>query len=144
VTSGLISASGLMLLNVRYLSVLGRLSILFLATLVILNLVVWLLYLFGQAEPDLNRGFQFLLHPAMLLLIAGIGHILPILHMGAVFLSGDLETSIITTPLFRVGLGLMLMAGSACQKIGVVMAAGFFRPIWIDAEIRDNTLTQRP
>ena len=133
VTSGLVSAGGLLLLNARHLAVLDRLPILMLASLVLLNLAVWLRYLFGRTEDGCNWGIQFLRRPVLLLFIAGMGHLLPILHMGAILLSGDLGTSIVATDLFRVGSGLLLIAGSACQKIGIVLAAGFHRPIVIEA-----------
>jgi DMSO reductase anchor subunit len=138
VTSGLMSACGLLLLNVRQLSALDRLSILCLALMVLLNLAAWLLYLFGRTESDSNRGFKFLRHPAMLLLIAGLGHLLPLLYLGGVLFSGDSEPSTVAASLFRVGSGLMLLAGGVGQKIGIVLAAGYHRPIFIDTVFRDS------
>ena len=138
VTSGLMSACGLLLLNVRQLSALDRLPILCLALLVLLNLAAWFFFLFGRSESDSNRGFQFLRHPAMLMLIAGLGHLLPLLHLGSVFFSGDSEPSTVAASLFRVGSGLMLLAGGVGQKIGIVLAAGYHRPIFIDTVFRDS------
>ncbi len=141
VTSGLMSACGLLLLNVRQISALGRLPILFLAALVMLNLAAWLFYLFGRLEPDSNRGFKFLRHPAMLMLVVGLGHVLPFLYLGVVFLSGDNQAGNLVASFFRVGSGLMLLAGGMCQKIGIVLAAAYLRPLSIDAVFTDRAST---
>ena len=137
-TSGLMTAAGVLLLAVGNIPISDRLPMLLLLFIIVVNLALWILFLYGNTEVSANRGIKFLRRPALLLIIAGIGHLLPVLYLGVVFISGSIEPSSVTASFYRVGSGMMLLGGGACQKIGMVIAAGFFRPILIDSACTDN------
>lgn len=137
ITSGLTTAWGLLLLIIRQLPTENRSSIFIVILFAAVNLITWLVFVCGSAS-DSNRGLEFLRRPSILLLIGGLGHLLPILFLSVVFLLGDVKNIDVMTSLFYTGAGLMLIGGGVCQKVGVVIAAGYFRSMHLDVQIDDN------
>ena len=137
ITSGLTTACGLLLIIIRQLPTENRFPIFIVILLAAVNLITWLVFVYG-GNSNSNRGIEFLRRPSILLLIGGIGHLLPIIFLSVVFLLGDVKNSDVIPSFFYVGAGLMLIGGGACQKVGVVVAAGYFRSMRLDVEIDDN------
>lgn len=130
ITSGFTTGSGLMLVLT-----LGRLHgspggvslpLLSLAA-VILNLAVWLLYV-RTPDETFQRATGALRRQNALVLTVGLGHLLP-----ALLLLIALPTSTAgATPLqsgAAVLAGLAILVGGASQKAGIILEAGYLRPI---------------
>lgn len=137
ITSGLTTACGLLSIFIPPLSTGSRLPIVVVMFFAAMNLITWLVFL-NKGTSDSNRGLEFLRRPSILLLIGGIGHLLPILFFGVVFLLGNGESRGVMTSLLSASAGLMLLGGGVCQKIGVVIAAGYFRSMLLDSHIEDS------
>lgn len=144
VTSGLATGSGLMLL----LTALGRrtlesdpsLSLPLLRggqgwgeqavglTCVILNLVLWLLYL-RWSDDAFQSATAVLRRPNALLLTVGVGHLLPALLLVLILVLPGLDTGIGFSRIAMALAGLALVVGGVSQKAGIILEAGYLRAI---------------
>ncbi|MBC2709793.1 MAG: dimethyl sulfoxide reductase anchor subunit [Desulfosarcina sp.] len=129
VTSGFMTACGLFLLNTQSHSRMTKLPVVIFLICTFFSLVVWLLYLFGRRGNDFKKAVNFLRRPVSLLLIVGIGHIIPLFLLFSIFLSTDVENASLLSAVLRLVSGLMLIVGGASQKVGIILAAGYYRGI---------------
>jgi len=134
VTSGILAACGLVLINTHADSATAKLPTLFFIVFSICNLLLWGLYLFGKRGESFKKSVSFLKRPFALLLIGGLGHIVPLCSMLLIFLSiGSDRFALPVEGLYLLSGGLLFF-GSVCQKIGIILAAGYYRPIVFKAD----------
>ncbi|WP_155306393.1 dimethyl sulfoxide reductase anchor subunit [Desulfosarcina widdelii] len=134
VTSGMIAANGLVLINTHADSATAKIPTLFFIVFSFCNLLLWGFYLFGQCREEFRKSVDFLRRPFALLLIGGLGHIVPLCFMLLLFLSiGSDRFALLSQGLYLISGGLLFF-GSVCQKIGIILAAGYYRPIVFQAD----------
>ena len=136
VTSGFVTASGLVLLNTRDYFWLTSFPMVFILFITILNLFIWVAYLWCRGD-HFKKAVSFLRHPVILLLIVGIGHLVPMFFLLAMHVFTGVENVTIMPVFFHIVSGMMLIIGGVGQKIGIVLAAGFLRPIFLKPEKTD-------
>ena len=128
VTSGLMTACGLALLNTHPYSATLTIPTNAIFIFAILNLVVWFFYL-RLGRGQFNPSVAFLQRPLILSLIVFIGHLLPMMILWSMPWVANVQNSASLIVVLRIASGLMLIVGGVSQKIGIVFAAGFFRPM---------------
>jgi phenylacetyl-CoA:acceptor oxidoreductase 26-kDa subunit len=91
----------------------------------VLNAVVWAVYL---ATPDkgFQRATEALRRPGSIVRALGVGHLLPAALL-AVVLSGNISGA--PQLALEVVAGLALIYGGVSQKFGIIIEAGYLRPI---------------
>lgn len=127
VTSGLMTACGFILLNMRGHLGLTRLSLSVFLFFIFANLLCWLLYLFGRNDNDFKQTVKFLRRPLLLMAIVVVGHILPFLHFFSLFIFDGAENTLLSSAVLGSITGLTLVGCGVAQKAGIIMAAGSFR-----------------
>ena len=129
VASGFMTASGLHLLNARISAGNAGLPVLIFLVLILLNLFVWLVYLYWNHDSDFLQAIKALRRPASLLVSVVFGHLMPFILILSIAVFGDFDDN---SPLFAVIhtiSGLALIVGGASQKTGIILKAGYFRGI---------------
>jgi DMSO reductase anchor subunit len=129
VTSGFMTACGLVLLNTQIFSGMDSLPVLISLICIFLNLVVWLLYLYWYHDNDFQEAVKSMRYPISLLVIVGIGHLIPFVLLFSVAVSGDFENGSQLLAVIRVVSGLALIVGGISQKSGIILKAGYYRAI---------------
>lgn len=95
---------------------------------VVLNLVVWLLYL-RRAGDDFQEATQALRRPDALILMVGVGHLLPVLLLLLALLASGPDAGVGFQNIAAALAGLAMMAGGVSQKAGIILEAGYLRAI---------------
>jgi hypothetical protein len=129
VTSGLMTAWGLILLNTQIISGMASLLLVILLICIFLNLVVWLLYLYWDHDADFQEAVKALRRPVAVLVSVGLGHLFPFFLLLSIFVSGDFEDSSPLLAMVRIISGLALIVGSVSQKTCIILKAGYYRGI---------------
>jgi len=129
ITSGFMTACGLLLLNTRFHSGIDTLPMMIFLVCIFLNSIVWLLYLYWYHDDDFKEATWFLRHPVMVLVILGVGHLIPIILLSTIVVLGNAENGFELSVIFSVISGLFLVFGGANIKAGVILAAGYYRKI---------------
>lgn len=129
-TSGFALGAGLTLL----LSVLSdlNLGLDFIATgliILILDVAVWLTYLFRNHDSSFREATDFLRRPAALIRIIGIGHVLPILLLSPFLWEEVFDAGITSRKIILAFAGLTILAGGVRQKVYIVLWANYLRGI---------------
>jgi len=132
-TSGFMTACGLVLLNTRIYSGTDSLLPVVFLICIFLNLVAWLLYLTRHHDNDFKKAVKFMRHPALLLVIVGIGHLVPFVLLFSVVVFGHVENGSKLLAVFHVLSGLALIVGGFGQKAGIILTAGYYKGIDIKA-----------
>lgn len=120
VTSAFATGSGLMLL----LSTPGRETAAIALASAVLNLAVWLAYLYGSRDPAFRKATATLRGRASLLFVAGLGHALPALLLVPVAM-GLREHAGLAVALA----GASMIFGGLLQKAAIIFKAGYLRAI---------------
>lgn len=128
-TSGFTTGSGLILLTG-----LGRLAPIFSSLViglicVILNLVMWLLYLLRSHDAAFWKATEPLRRPKALIFSVGISHILPALLLAFLLVIPGLDTAVGLRHVLTTLTGLVLIVGGINQKGGIIQKAGYLRGI---------------
>ena len=131
VTSGLMTACGFFLLNMRGQLGLAKPLMTVFLFIIVLNLIFWLLYLFGKRDQDFKAGVKFLRRPLLLTAIAVFGHLVPAVHL---FLIASTEMVLLSSAVLGSITGLVLVGCGSAQKAGIIMAAGSFRSLVLHAD----------
>ncbi|MCK4822343.1 dimethyl sulfoxide reductase anchor subunit [bacterium] len=129
VTSGFMTACGLVLLNTQIQSGMAGLPAVISLICIFLNLVVWLLYLFWNHDTDFQEAVKAMRRPVSVLVTMGIGHLIPFVLLLSIFVSGDIENGSQLLTVVRVVSGLALIVGGISQKTGIILKAGYYRGI---------------
>ncbi len=127
VTSGMMTACGFYLLNIRGHAVLTRLPQSIFLFIIFSNLLFWLFYLFGRRDNDSKQTVKFLRRPLFLILTVVVGHIIPFAHFFFLFLFARAENALLSSAVMGSMTGLILVGCGTAQKAGIVMTAGAFR-----------------
>lgn len=92
---------------------------------ILLNLVVWLLYL-RQPDEEFQRAVKGLCQPDTLFLIVGGGHLLPalLIALQLAFGPGSVAQAVVASVA-----GLAMVAAGVSQKAGIILEAGYLRAI---------------
>lgn len=131
VTSGLMTACGFFLLNIRgHLGLAKPLMTVFLV-IIVSNLIFWLLYLFRRRDQDFKTRVKFLRRPLWLTAIVVFGHLVPVAHL---FLIVSTEMVLLSSAVLGSITGLVLVGCGLAQKAGIIMAAGSFRGLVLRAD----------
>ena len=134
VTSGLMTACGFFLLNIRGDLGLTRLSLSVFLFFIISNLLCWLLYLFGRRDNDFKQNVKFLRRPLFLMATVVVGHIIPSAHFFSLFVFAGTENALLSSAVLGSMTGLVLVGCGVAQKAGIIMAAGSFRSLILKAD----------
>lgn len=129
-SSGLASGSGVLLMAADR----GKESLAAPATLGLLcaafNAAVWLVYLLnGSRSADFRLSTEAMRRPLALAVTVGVGSVVPILLLLMLFDIPGLGGGRPSGETIAALSGLALIAGTAAQKAGVVMKAGYLREI---------------
>lgn len=95
----------------------------------VLDLVVWLLYLYRSRDAAFREATQALRRPNALILTVGIGHLLPVLLLFLLLAAPHIDA---IAELWRIAAalaGLAMVVGGVSQKAGIVLKAGYLRGI---------------
>jgi phenylacetyl-CoA:acceptor oxidoreductase subunit 2 len=97
-----------------------------------IDLIVWLFYLYGSHEAELRQATRGLRRSLSLAATVGIGHLLPILVLVVLLVipSADLGDGLVRTLAWLTG--LFVIVGGVSQKAGIILEAGYLRPIVLD------------
>jgi DMSO reductase anchor subunit len=129
VTSGFMTGCGLVLLNTRILSEIHSLPVMIFIICILLNLVVWLLYLFGYRNIEFQKAVKHIRRPVSLLVSVGIGHLVPIVLLFSIIVFGNIDGNSLLLAVSRVLSGLALIVGGISQKKGIILKAGYHRGV---------------
>lgn len=129
ITSGFMTACGLVLLNTRLHSGIDTLAMMIFLICIFLDSIVWLLYLYWFKDEDFQKAIQFLRRPVMVLVFLGIGHLIPFILLFSILVIGNAEVGFKLSVIFRLISGLFLILGGANIKAGITLAAGYYRQI---------------
>ena len=133
VTSGLTGACGFFLLNTpNFLAISNSTAVIFLACITA-NCLVWLLYLFRAQDKAFKKAIKILKRPLILLIVVGMGHIIPGVCLLIVFFLGSAANVFLVSTVNGLWVGLLLIVGSAGQKGGIILAAGYYRRIVLES-----------
>jgi len=135
VTSGFMTACGLVLLNTRFYSTIDTLPIVIFLICIFLNSIIWLLYLYWDHDDDFKEATWYLRRPVIVLVILGTGHLIPFILLLSIVVFGTAENSFQLSAIFGVISGLFLVLGGANIKAGITLAAGYYRKIVFKAVI---------
>jgi DMSO reductase anchor subunit len=127
-TSGFATGGGLMLLAALAGMTVGVGSFVIGLVCVVLNLAVWLCYLYGSRDVAFREATRALRHPASLIFIVGIGHLIPILLLSLAALDARTGAALWHVVVAALA-GLAMVAGGASQKAGIVLKADYLRGI---------------
>lgn len=128
VTSGLATGGGLLLVIVGSLTT-GRGMAVIGMICVVMNLVVWLLYLRWSHDAAFREATEALWSPKALTLTVGVGHLLPILVLFLVIVVPSVETGVELPHIAVVVAGLAMITGGSSQKACIILKAGYQRGI---------------
>jgi DMSO reductase anchor subunit len=125
-TSSFVAGSGLLLLlSLDELALERRGPIVIGLVCVGLNLGMWLLYLSWSQEPAFQEAIGILRQAKSLILIVGIGHLLPFVLLLLVIFDIDFELQRIMIALA----GLAIIIAGVSQKTSIILEAGYLRGI---------------
>jgi len=127
--SGFMTACGLVLLNTLAAPDVTCLPAVISLIVVLLNLAVWLLYLYGYHNADFRRSTEVMRRFGSLMVTVGVGHLLPLVLLLSISLFGDFKNRSIMLPIVHVISGLAMIIGGASQKTAVILKAGYLRGI---------------
>ncbi len=144
VTSGFMTSCGLVLLNTQILSGMAYLPVMISLICILLNLAVWLLYLYGYHNADFRRATENMRRSGSLMVTIGVGHLLPLVLLFSAFASGDFENRSILLPIVHVISGLALIVGGVSQKTGIILKAGYYRGIVLRPVENEEEVTLFP
>ncbi|RMF90417.1 MAG: hypothetical protein D6736_06770 [Nitrospinota bacterium] len=96
---------------------------------VVLNLVLWLSYLYRSADTPFQKAIGALRQPHHLFLTVGVGYLLPLLLFLAWGVSSSLNIGVTLQPLIVVIAGLAILVGGLWQKQGIIRQAGYLRGV---------------
>lgn len=128
-TSGFMTACGLMLLNTRFHSGIDSFQMMIFLICIFLDSIFWLMYLYWYHDDGFKEATWFLRRPVIVFAILVIGHLIPFSLLFSIFVSGNIENGHNLLAIFRVLSGLFLVFGGANIKAGVALAAGYYRKI---------------
>jgi len=133
VTSGLATGGGLVLLLVA----LGELNITHVAVMIglvctVMNLGVWLVYLRRSLDGTFRESIRALGRPSALILIVGVGHLLPVLLLSPILLRPEVAMASEFLHPAVVLAGLAMVTGGVSQKAGIILKASHYREIMIE------------
>jgi phenylacetyl-CoA:acceptor oxidoreductase 26-kDa subunit len=147
ITSGLATGSGLMLVVLTLFNLLfgARVYAVVPLPLValgagVLNLGIWWVYTW-KSDRAFQKATSALRHPNALAFIVGVGHLLPIVLL---LLTLTLIPSGAPQSATLVVAGLALMFGGVRQKFGIILEAGYLRPIVLPIPRAQTIVEARP
>ena len=138
VSSSLTSAIALVLLNTQFHVRITELPLVLAIFCTVVNLVLWVIYIYGRREKESLEAVHLLKRPFPLILILGIGHLVPLVLLLSIFLSITTGAAIQPSLVSRYLSGLLLAVGAASQKTGIILAASYTRAIALQA-VKSNS-----
>ena len=135
-TSSLSTGFGLvLLLAVHNTVILDGHSLMIGLICLLLNLAIWLTYLRGYCDAPFRNATEVLRHPSSLFLTVGIGHLIPGLLVGLLFLGWSIDIGVGLQQTMFVPAGLAIVAGGVAQKFTIVCRTNYLRGITIEEPI---------
>lgn len=101
-------------------------------TCVVLNLVLWLFYLYRYNDKEFRKSTEAMRRPSTFVIIAGIGHMLPILLLFLLLILLDLDMGNKSKHIAAAIAGLAIIVGGASQKSGIILQCGYLRGIVLE------------
>jgi len=129
VTSGFMTGCGLVLLNTQMLVGAAYLPVVIFLICVLLNLALWLLYLYGYYNADFRRATESMRRFGSLVVTVGAGHLLPLVLILFIVVYEGFKNGFQLLAVCRVVAGLALIVGGASQKTGILLRSGYFKGI---------------
>lgn len=103
---------------------------------VMLNLVVWLIYLRMRRDTAFSKATEGLRNLGALFLTVGIGHLLPIILLLLLLFGSSVNTTTKFPNIISVLAGLAIVAGGVRQKVNIILGASYLRGITMGADRR--------
>jgi len=135
VISNLVAAIGLILVNTDTNAITLSSPIIwtFLACLVA-NLILWVNLVWRPGSEHDQRGAAVLKKPLVIGCVIGAGHFIPLLYLAIVAGTAVTQDQHPFLALANLFTGMLLVLGSAGQKFGLIIAAGYYRPMVLKAD----------
>ena len=96
---------------------------------VVVDLAVWLLYLYWSQDAAFRAATKVLRRPKALVLTVGVGHLLPALLLLLLLVGPRVGAGAELRPIAAALAGLTVLTGGASQKTGIILEAGYLRGI---------------
>ena len=129
-TSSFVTGGGI-LLSMK-MSIFPRFLLLICIICLALNLIVWLFYLYWPHENTFREATEVLRRPKPLFVTIGIGHLLPFILLLWILLRPVAENLSEPSNIFIPMAAMAMIAGSAYQKIEIILRAGIQRGFSIE------------
>jgi phenylacetyl-CoA:acceptor oxidoreductase subunit 2 len=142
-TSGFATGSGLVLLAALGKLTLGMGPVVIGLICVVLDLVVWLLYLHWSGDVAFREATEALRRPNSLIFTVGIGHLLPILLLLLLLVAPGIGARVGLERIVAALAGLAMIAGGMSQKAGIIRKAGYLRGIVLEG-LKGDALGTHP
>ncbi len=94
-------------------------------TFIVLNSVIWFIYLYWPGGPEFYHATKKLRHPVTMTISLGLGHMIPLILLSLLLINLDKGISVETSNKIVVISGLAILCGVASQKAEVIMLAGY-------------------
>jgi hypothetical protein len=138
ITSGFATGAGLLLIFLGVLTS-EHYAVLIAFVCALLNLLVWLLYLYWTRESAFRKATESLRGLESKILILGFGHLMPLIVLLSVLVAPGVDPGTKFADIAISAMGLALIIGSAGQKAAIILWAGNQREIGLNQnEIHAN------
>jgi DMSO reductase anchor subunit len=108
------------------------------ASFLALDLILWLIYLCAFKNGSFREDTEALRRPVFLVVCVGVARLIPLsVLMVLIFADVALVSRIISLALALVG--LVVIVGSAIQKFGIVLVAGYFKALVLGRQINNTS-----
>jgi formate-dependent nitrite reductase membrane component NrfD len=108
-------------------------------TFVIINMLVWLIYLYSHRDFTFQKATEVFRRPIFLILIVGMGHLIPALLL-LIMIATGVDNGVKFQYILSFLIGIFIIAGGIGQKAGIIMVANFLRGI-VMGQTKTNKLS---
>ena len=128
-TSGFMTGCGLIFLNTQIFARAADLPVMISLICILLNLAVWLVYLYGYRNADFRKATQAMRQFGSLAVTVGAGHLLPLVLLLFITIYMEFENGSQLPRILGLVSGLAVILGGVSQKTGIILKSGYFRSI---------------
>jgi DMSO reductase anchor subunit len=143
-TSGLATGCGLVLLMTVFNNFeLKHTTLRIILSFLVLDTLIWLLYLFSSRDVAFRRATELLRRPILMVTVVVLGRLFPLMVMLLLLLLSDAVLVSTSLPVLQALVGLAVLAGGASQKYGIILVAGYSRGFLLNQQCESNQKTSR-
>jgi DMSO reductase anchor subunit len=133
-SSALAAGGGLLLIMGALLHVIDGSGLIIVLTCLITDMIVWAVYVAGSRDIQFRKATDILRRSPFLVLVMGLGHLLPLSMLAALMLITDVSDGTGIRGNIVLLSGLCIIAGGVIQKIGIIKGVDYLRPILLGRE----------